>query len=171
MSYLPYLLQYLSMFISFLLRSFKDWWHFSYCLQHLWLSFVAKSGNPKLIGSILGFCLLSCWSVSQSWNKYLSKYTCLGKVNSGFIISLFKIFLNYSPVFFTWILIFYENFSILLRAETMIVLNLWIIKGGIEIFTLLILLIQKYSMSFHLFKCVMLSAKFNILFIGSHVLI
>lgn len=116
LSYLPYLLQYLSMFISFLLRSFKDWWHFSYCLQHLWLSFVAKSGNPKFIGSILGFCLLSCWSVSQSWNKYLSKYTCLGKVNSGFIISLFKIFLNYSPVFFTWILIFYENFSILLRA-------------------------------------------------------
>lgn len=53
----------------------------------------------------------------------------------------------------------------------MIVLNLWIIKGGIEIFTVLILPIQKYSMSFHLFKCVMLSAKFNILFIGSHVLI
>lgn len=117
LSCLPYLLQYLSKFVSFLLSCFRDWWSFCYCLQHIWLSMVAKSGNPKFIGSIFGFCILSYWSISQSLNKYLPKCICLWEDDSGLIIPLFKIYLNYSLIFVTWALVFCMNpRSILLRA-------------------------------------------------------
>ena len=71
-SYLPYLLWFVQVDFFFC---------FYFCLQHVWLSLVDKSGNPKCIGSILGFCILSCSSVSQSKNRYLWKYTYLWKVN------------------------------------------------------------------------------------------
>lgn len=73
--YLPYLLRYLSKFLSFLWQCFRDWWSFYCCLQHVWLNLVAKSGNPvfrdcvKILPSVFLISQL-LWENTQSIHAF-----------------------------------------------------------------------------------------------------
>ena len=111
--YLPYLLWYLSKFLSFLWQCFRDWWSFYCCLQHVWLNLVAKSGNPKFLGTVLRFCLLSSWSVNYCGKTHKVYMPLTGQFWThhssfqNFLELLSNIFQHGS----SWILVSFKNFS------------------------------------------------------------